>query len=155
MAMEPIIIELNLWDFHRHLQLQKEEGKRSVFDPVRQKWLVAEPEELVRQSLVQYLLKEKGYVKGRIGIEKKVIFNKMERRCDILVYDSDFSPFLLIECKAPKVEITDEVFWQIARYNMPLQVPFLAVTNGIVTYCCKMNYQERSWYFMKELPNDH
>lgn len=146
------MIELNLLNLREHLQFRQEKGKRYVFDLVRRKWLVSGPEELVRQLLVYYLLLEKGYSKGRIGIEKGLVINGLERRCDVLIYDSFFSPFLLIECKAPKVKIDDAVFRQIAQYNMPLQVPYLMVTNGIVTYCCAMDYQKHSYEFLDELP---
>ena len=146
------MIELNLLDLREHLQFRTVEGKRYVFDAVRRKWLAAGPEELVRQLLVHYLLLYKGYGKGRIGIEKGLKINDLERRCDVVIYDADLQPFLLIECKAPKVTLDDAVFRQIAQYNMPLQVPYLAVTNGIVTYCCAMDYRQRSYSFLTEIP---
>jgi len=146
------MIELNLLDLREQLQFRQEQGKRYVFDTIRRKWLIAGPEELVRQLLVHYLLLEKGYSKGLIGIEKGLVVNGLERRCDLLTYDSEFTPFLLIECKAPKIKVDDKVFRQIAQYNMMLQVPYLAVTNGIVTYCCKMDYEQRSFTFLDGLP---
>ena len=146
------MIDLDLLDLREHLQFRTEEGKRYVFDTVRRKWLAAGPEELVRQLFVHYLLLRKGYGKGRIGIEKGLKINGLERRCDVLIYDGNFEPFLLIECKAPKVTLDDAVFRQIAHYNMPLQVPYLAVTNGMITYCCAMDYRERSYTFLREIP---
>lgn len=146
------MIELNLLDLKEHLRFREEKGKRYLFDAVRRKWLVAGPEELVRQLLVHYLILEKGYSGGRIGIERGLKVNGLERRCDILIYDAGFAPFLLIECKAPGVKIDDAVFRQIAHYNMPLQVPYLAVSNGLTTYCCAMDYQARSYTFLDALP---
>jgi hypothetical protein len=70
----------------------------------------------------------------------------------VLIYDSAFTPYLLIECKAPKIAVDDKVFRQIAQYNMLFQVPYMAVTNGIVNYCCKMDYKERSYVFLEEFP---
>jgi hypothetical protein len=110
------------------------------------------PEELVRQLVVQYLILEKGYSKNRIALEKALRVNTLEKRCDILIYDLEMKPFLLVECKAPEVKISQEVFRQIAWYNMPLKVPYLMVTNGITTYCCEMDYTLETFRFLPEVP---
>ncbi len=114
--------------------------------------LVLTPEEFVRQLLVLYLIHEKHYNENRISIEKQVVFNHMPKRCDVLVYDKNMDPFLLVECKAPQVKLSGATFEQIARYNNPLQVPYLLITNGLETYCCKMNYEERSYEFIDTVP---
>ena len=146
------MIELDLLRFKEELKFKNEGPKRFIFDLVRQKWLVAGPEEFVRQLFILYLIQEKDYSAGRIGIERGLKVNKMEKRCDILVYNAAMSPFLLVECKAPKVKITDRVFRQIAQYNMPLKVPYLIVTNGMTTYCCEMDYEQKDWTFLPEIP---
>ncbi len=146
------MIELNLLALRDHLKFRRQGGKRYLFDAVRRKWLIAGPEELVRQLLVHYLILEKGYSKALIGIEKGLKVNDLERRCDVLIYDSGLKPYLLIECKAPKIKIDEAVFRQIAQYNMPLRTPYLLATNGVATYCCAMNYKERSYEFLKEVP---
>lgn len=147
------MIELNLMSFKNHLQIRRDNGQQMIFDPIRRKWLVLQPEELVRQLLVQYLLVEKGYSKNRIALEKMLIVNDLERRFDVLVYDADTRPFMLVECKAPHVDITDFTFRQIAQYNLPLRVNYLLVTNGIKTYCCRMDYKEESFEFLPGIPD--
>lgn len=147
------MIELNLMSFKDHLQIKRENGQQMIFDPIRRKWLVLQPEELVRQLLVQYLLVEKGYNKNRIALEKLLIVNELERRFDVLIYDAATQPFMLVECKAPHVEITDLTFRQIAQYNLPLRVNYLLVTNGMKTYCCRMDYAEESYEFLPSVPD--
>ena len=132
---------------------EKKNQKRYIFGAVRKKWLVLQPEELVRQLTIHYFIEEKFYPINSISVEKGIkVNNELSRRCDILVYDENTQPFLLVECKAPQVDITDDVFEQIAAYNLPLQVKFLMVTNGVKTYCCEMNYEEKSWRFLNNIP---
>ncbi len=145
------MIELELMGYQDRLQVKRERRQQLIFDPIRRKWLVLQPEELVRQLLVQYLL-DLGYNKNRIAIEKSLRINDFEKRFDVLIYDGNTSPFMLIECKAPHVDITDRAFGQIAQYNLPLRVNYLLVTNGIKTYCCKMNYEEQAYTFLSEIP---
>ena len=145
------MIELELMGFRDRLQVKRERGQQLIFDPIRRKWLVLQPEELVRQLLVQYLL-DLGYNKNHIAIEKSLRVNDFEKRFDVLIYDKNTLPFMLIECKAPHVDITDRAFGQITQYNLPLRVNYLLVTNGIKTYCCKMNYEEQAYTFLSKIP---
>ena len=111
-----------------------------------------QPEEVVRQLLLLYLLREKGCSPNRIGIEKTLSVNGLTRRFDILVYDPEMKPWMLIECKAPGIAISQDTFDQAARYNLPLRVPYLVVSNGRDTYCCKMDYEKEGYDFLGELP---
>ncbi|HMO40069.1 MAG TPA: type I restriction enzyme HsdR N-terminal domain-containing protein [Saprospiraceae bacterium] len=146
------MIELDLMSRQELLQTKRQGARQLIFDPIRRKWLVLQPEELVRQLLLQYFLMEKGYSKNRVALEKELIINGMQKRFDILLYDTDTRPLLLAECKAPHVSLSDATFRQIATYNLPLQVPYLLVTNGIVTYCCQMHYEQESYTFLTEVP---
>ncbi len=146
------MIDLNLMQYKDLLQVRKEKGKTFLFDPIRRKWLVLQPEELVRQLIVQYLINERHYNKNRIKIEKGLKINKLNKRCDILVYRPDMEPFLLVECKAPQVKISQDAFEQIANYNMPLQVPYLLVSNGIQSFCCAIDYEQRDYEYLDEIP---
>lgn len=146
------MIDLNLMKYKEHLQLKRQDGTRKIWDPVRKKWLVLQPEELVRQLLLQYLLLEKGYNRNRIRMEKGLQVNELDKRCDLLVFDEKIQPFLLAECKAPHVPVGQEVFEQIAWYNTALTVPFLLVTNGIDSYCCAIDYNTRTYTFLQEIP---
>ena len=147
------MIDLDLPRFKEDLKVKREAEKRYLFDPIRRKWLVLQPEELVRQLLIQYLVQVKRYNRNRINIEKSLKVNALDKRCDILVYDMTLSPFLLVECKAPSIKIDQGVFRQIAWYNMPLRVPFLLVSNGIQTYCCAMDYEVEDFTFIAEVPD--
>ncbi len=147
------MIEIDLLAGQDQLKVKTEAGTRYLFDPIRKKWLVVQPEELVRQLVILYLIKEKQYNKNRINIEMGLQVNALQKRCDILVYDKDMNPFLLVECKAPSVKVTQATFRQIANYNLPLRVPYLLVTNGVVNYCCRMNYEDESFEFVSEVPS--
>jgi len=147
-----MIINLDLLSFQSFLKIKKEKEKQFLFCPIRKKNLVLQPEELVRQLLIIYLIEKKGYSKSRIAVEKSLTINELYRRFDVLIYDKNTTPFLLVECKAPEVKITQSTFEQIAQYNLSLHVPYLLVTNGITTYCCKMDYNSESFEFIDKIP---
>ncbi len=150
------MIEIDYLNYQDKLNLKNVDGKRMVFDPIRKKFIVLGPEELVRQMVIQYLIEDRSYNKNKIAVEKSLQVNKQLRRFDILIYKKEISePFLLVECKAPKVKISQKTFEQIAWYNMPLKVDYLMVTNGMETFCCKMDYENESFDFLKEIPSNN
>jgi hypothetical protein len=124
-----------------------------IFDAIRKKYVALTPEEWVRQHIVRYLTEELAYPPSLISIERSLRYNGMLRRTDVVIYTSAGNPVLLIECKAPGIKITEEVFGQIARYNMTLRVPYLAVTNGMQHYCCRISPEERTYQFMEKIPS--
>ena len=146
-------LRIDFLAYQDQLKTLRKENKTYLWDPIRQKHLVLLPEEFVRQLVVLYLLEEKGFNKNRIGIEKGIKVNGLAKRCDLLVYNQLVEPILLVECKAPEVALNQSTFEQIARYNLPLQVDYLMVTNGRQTYCCKMDYKEESFEFLDEIPS--
>lgn len=146
-------IQLNLLDYQSELKIKKEASKRYLFDPIRKTYLVLTPEEMVRQLLIQYLLAERNISKNRLALERALKVNKMTRRWDLMVYAQDMTPWLLVECKAPEVKITQSVFEQISAYNLTLRVPFLLVTNGMDTYCCEMDYEGETFRFLTAIPD--
>jgi hypothetical protein len=135
------------------LQSKSDNGKCWLLDPVRKKYISNEPEELVRQLVIWYLHKDLGYSKNLMSVEKTIKVNKLCRRYDLLVYDNNHQPKILIECKAPHVAINENTFRQIAYYNLPLQVPYLIVTNGMKTYCCSMDYENDTFAFIPYIPS--
>lgn len=145
------MLNIDLTQYQLQLTIKKEEGKSYIFDPIRGKYVRFQPEEMVRQLVIQYLL-DKGYNKNRIAVEKLVVVNERRRRFDLLVYQNNMTPFLLVECKSPEVQLNQGVLDQIARYNLPLQAAYLLITNGPETYCCQMEYEEKSYQFIQELP---
>lgn len=126
--------------------------KKYIFDGIRKKFVVLTPEEWVRQHVVAYLLQVKKISKSLISLEKKVVINGLIKRYDIVVYNSEGSIFLLVECKEPKVKITQETFDQIARYNLSLKADYLMVTNGLHHVFCKLDYLEKKYHFLNDLP---
>ncbi len=147
-----MLIDLHLVRFKPGLQTRRENNQPLIFDIIRRKWLAAQPEELVRQLLVAYLIEEKGYNRNRISLEQSLVVNELNKRCDILVYDAGMRPYLLVECKAPQVEVTNATFRQIAQYNLPLGVAYQLVSNGFDSYCCEMDYEARTFHFLDDVP---
>ncbi len=144
-------IELNLPSFDA--RMKSVEGVMSVFDVLRKKYVALTPEEWVRQSFVHYLLSAKGYRRELMNNEVQLSLNGMSRRCDTVVWDMNLRPAMIVEYKAPDVEITQKVFDQIQRYNQVLQVRYLVVTNGMTHYCCRVDYVTRTCEFLSEIPD--
>ncbi len=141
---------LNLPTFDH--QLQTREGKTVIFDLVRRKYVVLTPEEWVRQHFIHYLVRERQYPKSLMRIEGGLRYNRTARRSDILVYQRDGTAFMVIECKAPSVPLSPQVFEQVAVYNQTLRAEYVTVTNGMSHYCCRMDYEAGSYTFLKDLP---
>jgi hypothetical protein len=131
----------------------RKDGKRiQIFDPFRKKYLVLNPEEWVRQHFLNFLVTDKKYPASLIRIETGLKYNQLNKRADILVHDTNGNPYLMVECKAPSVKITQDAFDQVARYNMVFQVKYLVVTNGIHHFCCEMDYSSQTYCYLKEIP---
>ena len=120
---------------------------------VRKKEVVLTPEEWVRQHIVHYLIEEKNYPVSLIALEKKLTLNGLTKRSDILVFNQNGTPEILIECKATNVQITQETFDQIARYNMKLDAKYLMVSNGLEHFYCMMDHQNESYQFLRDIPS--
>ncbi|WP_417887177.1 type I restriction enzyme HsdR N-terminal domain-containing protein [Zunongwangia sp.] len=135
-----------------NFRFKNSQNKIAVFDELRKKFIILTPEEWVRQHCVQFLIKEKNFPKSLINVEKQLKLGKLIKRYDIVVYNSDGSIHLIVECKAPHIKITQQVFDQIAQYNLTLNATYLMVTNGLSHYFCKMNYQEAKYEFLQEIP---
>ena len=134
-------------------RFKNSENKVAIFDEIRKKFIIITPEEWVRQHVVQFLLQEKKYPKSHINVEKLLKINDLNKRYDIVVYNPDGSIFILVECKAPEIKISQHTFDQIARYNMTLKSEYLMVTNGLNHYFCKMDYEKEKYDFLPELPD--
>lgn len=145
-------IELHLLDKLHSLSMQLKSGRQCVFDPIRKKWLVLQPEELVRQLLIQFISLERNYPLAKLQVEKAIRVHSRYRRFDLVVFSQEVTPWMIIECKAPEISITQAVFDQIAAYNLTLQAPYLVVTNGKSTYCAKLDTSTKSWIFLSDIP---
>ncbi len=129
------------------------EGQRHIFDPIRKKWLVLYPEEVVRQLLIIYLSNEMGYSKNHISVESGHDYNSRPKRCDLLIYGPDHRVFMLVECKAPEVIINEkQMLWQAAVYNLTHQVPYLMISNGQNNYCYALDHEHKTAQLLSKLP---
>jgi hypothetical protein len=133
--------------------IKNSENNTHIFDVIRKKFVVLQPEEWVRQHCIQFLINEKNFPVSLINVEKVVQINGLNKRYDIVVYNSDGSIYLIVECKAPRVKISQSAFDQIARYNLALKASCLMVTNGLNHYFCTMDHNLGIYNFFKELPS--
>jgi len=113
-----------------NFKLNKKENKEIIFDEVRRKWVALTPEEWVRQHLISFLHLHQGYALEKIGVEKQLLYDGFTKRWDIVVFNSQFEPAILIECKAPEIKLSHEVFMQIATYQQKLNAECLILSNG-------------------------
>lgn len=143
--------ELKLPAFNAKIIIKN--GKRSIFDPLRRKYVALTPEEWVRQHFINFLITHKDYPKNLLANEMSITLNGTSKRCDSVLFDRNGQPIMIIEYKAPTIKITAKVFDQIARYNIVLKVKFLIVSNGLEHYCCKVDYQTNQCIFLQEIPS--
>ena len=136
-----------------NFRFKNSKNKVSIFDDIRKKFIILTPEEWVRQNTIQFLLQEKNYPKSYLNIEKLININDIKKRYDAVVFLPNGAMFLLVECKAPEIKITQETFDQIARYNMKLNAQYLMVTNGLNHYFCQMDFENEKYIFLEELPS--
>jgi len=111
-------------------KIKEENGKEVIFDTLRKMWVRLTPEEWVRQNFIQYLIINKSYPSSLIAVEKEIHLGELKKRFDILIYNADHQPWMMIECKAIEVALDENVFHQVLRYNMSVPVRFLVITNG-------------------------
>ena len=133
-------------------RLKNSENKTAIFDAIRKKFVVLTPEEWVRQHTVRYLQEVKNIPISYINVEKSIAQNGLTKRYDVVVFQRDGGIYVLVECKAPEVKITQAVFDQIARYNLVLRAKYLMVTNGLEHYFCQMDFEAQTYVFLPDLP---
>lgn len=134
-------------------RFKNSENKVRIFDVIRKKFVVLQPEEWVRQHTIHMLIQDKHYPASHINVEKLLKVNGINKRYDIVVYNSEGSINILVECKSPDIPISQEVFDQIARYNMTLKASYLMVTNGHNHYYCQMDYEKEKYTFLQGIPD--
>jgi len=136
-----------------NFRFKNSENKIAIFDEIRKKFVILTPEEWVRQHVVQFLLQQKNYPKSLINVEKLLKVNGLVKRYDVVVFNTDGSIFILVECKAPAVKISQNTFDQIARYNLTMKAAYLMVTNGQNHYFCQMDFENEKYNFLQNLPD--
>ena len=135
------------------LEVKTAGAQEVVFDKIRKKYVVLTPEEWVRQHFVNYLIYDLKYPKSLIKIESGMVVNNLGKRTDIVVYNQAIEPFLLVECKASRVNLNNKAMEQLGIYNRTLKAQYLVLTNGLKHYCCSMDYETGSYKFQSELPS--
>lgn len=134
-------------------RFKNNENKASIFDVIRKKFIILQPEEWVRQHCIHYLIEIKNYPVSLINVEKTLTINDLKKRYDIVVFDTKGQIHLIVECKAPNIAINQAVFDQIARYNLALKASYLMVTNGLNHYYCQMDAEAERYQFLKDIPD--
>lgn len=123
-------------------RFKEENGKELIFDFIRKQWLLLNEEEWVRQNFIQFLVQEMKYPIELIAVEKEIQLGELKKRFDILVYDRNHKPWMLIECKASEIDLDEKVLMQVLRYNISMPANFLVITNGHVTYAWEKSGSE-------------
>ena len=134
-------------------RFKNSENKVSIFDEIRKKFILLTPEEWVRQHFIHFMIEHKGYPLTLLANEVKLNVGDKKLRADSVLYSTELKPRMIIEYKAPSINITQKVFDQITVYNMLLHVDYLIVTNGLQHYCCKMDYASKKYLFLTEIPD--
>ena len=133
--------------------VKKEKNKLYIFDEFRMKWIVLTPEEWVRQHLLMFLTNKKGYPKSLIAIEKKVNVNGLSQRFDAVLHNAQGVPIAVIECKAFSVKIAEDTLMQALRYNAQIKAPYLILSNGLETYCGKIDLNNMRFSYLENIPH--
>lgn len=142
-------------DFNSHLsklQVEDEDGKLYVHCLIRNKRLVLQPEEVVRQLMLHVMIEDLGYPASMIQVEKMLKINNLRKRYDIIVYRKDLTPYLLVECKNMEVKLTQDTYDQVSTYNIKAKSKYVCITNGIETRLCEINQLSSSYKELKEFP---
>ena len=136
-----------------NFRVKSSENKMRIFDIIRKKFVVLNPEEWVRQHVIHWLIYEKKYPASLVNVEKQLSINNLNKRYDLVVFKSNGEIDLLVECKAHTQRITQEVFDQIARYNLEAEANYLMLTNGLQHYYCKLDAAQEKYVFMEQIPD--
>lgn len=133
--------------------IKTKEQKKYIYDQIRKKFVLLTPEEWVRQNFVTYLIYEKGFSPNLMSLEMGFQLYQVKYRADIVVFNRKGDASMIVECKAPGIQISQEHFDQITRYNYELKVSYLIVTNGREHYCAFVDYSNTTYYFLKSIPD--
>jgi type I site-specific restriction-modification system R (restriction) subunit len=145
--MEPLNLPTYLF------RLKEDRGKKYIFDEIRRRFVLLTPEEWVRQHVVNFLISDKNFPKMLISVEKGFSSNRNRQRYDLLIYDRKGSPLMIVECKAPGMEINQQVFDQAGRYNNKHKATYMLITNGLKHYCCAISISDRKYRFLHDVPD--
>ena len=135
------------------IRVKETHGRKQIFEILRRKCVALTPEEWVRQHFIHYLVEHKNYPSSLLANEVSLQIGEKRMRADSVLYDNQLHPRMIIEYKAPNITLTQKVFDQITVYNLLLHVDYLIVSNGMITYICKMDYEKQTYKFLEAIPN--
>ena len=127
-------------------------GRTEVFDIIRKKWIPFTEEEKVRQYLIHFLVSQKDIPESHLSVERQITVNGLTRRYDLVVFDRAGAPWLVIECKAPQVELTQTVVEQVGRYNKTLRAPYISVSNGRQHFFFQIDFETEKITYLEDMP---
>ena len=130
------------------------EEKYFIFDSLRKKLLTLTPEEWVRQHWINFLIEHQGYPKGLISLEKGLKYNQLQKRTDLVVFDREGHPYLLIECKAPEIELSQKVLQQALAYRSTLLTPYIILSNGFRHISLKFEENQKKFIQIPSFPQN-
>ncbi len=145
------MFKLNLPEYD--FRIIKENDKLKIFDLYRKRYVALTPEEWVRQNFLKWLCTEKQYPETLISVEKGLKYNKLQKRSDAVVYNREGNPLMIIEFKAPSIEINNNTINQIASYNYTIDAKYLVITNGLQHYCLRKDIQNLTFSFIENIPD--
>lgn len=134
-------------------RLKKAEGRVWIFDGIRKKYIVLTPEEWVRQHFINYLVAEKKYPRSLVRVEGGLVYNQMQKRTDIVIFDRFGQPWMIVECKSPSLQVSASTLDQASVYNSTLKAQYLTVTNGLLHLCARIDWMERKTTLLQEMPS--
>ena len=147
------MIDIPILAVKDQLKTINEGGRTLIWDMIRKQYVVLQPEELVRQMLIVYLTDHAGYPTSRIRVEKGLVQKEKQGRYDIIIYDKAVTPWMLIECKSHKVNLTQGTFDQLSGYNRKMKAPYYLVSNGLSTFCYTANHEQKKYELLDTLPS--
>ena len=133
-------------------QVSKAEGKIWIFDIIRKKRVVLTPEEWVRQHIIHFFINQLNYPKSLIKIESGLTYNRLQKRSDVVVYNREGKPWLLMECKSPELSLNQNVIMQAAVYNQNIRAKYIAVSNGMKHVCYEVRDNVSETELLKSFP---
>ena len=136
------------------LKIRDQKGIAQIFDFLRRRYLRLTPEDWVRQHFTHYLVEHKNFPSALLANEVTINVGGVARRCDSVLYHRvGGRPRVIVEYKAPHIQITQAVFQQIYSYNSVLHADYLIVSNGLVHYCCHVDYEKMQVNYLRDIPS--
>ncbi|HEX6225939.1 MAG TPA: type I restriction enzyme HsdR N-terminal domain-containing protein [Chryseolinea sp.] len=144
------MVKLNLPDYN--FGLKEEQGQIFIFDVLRKRYVVLTPEEWVRQHFIHYLIHHLNYPKALIKVEGGLTFNTLRKRSDIVVFNREGAPWMMIECKAPELKLSKRTIRQASVYNHSLKAKYIVITNGMSHICCEVDWANSNTVVLGAMP---